>query len=158
MERWDIKLMSFTHQDVVNHNRRFPVAGQSKRTLLGTIMEAALPSAPAAPAKRIRQSDKPLMNKLETEWARHLICCYPLVKHHHQAVRFCIGNGAWFKPDICVTIEGQLTCYECKGPKEGKNVARGILALKTAAHAFPDIVFILVWKEDGGWKQQRILP
>ena len=148
----------FTMQQAVEHQRRFPVAGQSKRTLIGTLLETMPHTTPAAPAKRIWQSDKPLLNGLETQWLARLKMSYPLVKFHAQAMRFQIGNGAWFKPDLSATIEGRLTCWECKGPKEGKNVARGILALKTAAHEFPDIVFILVWKENGEWKQQRILP
>ena len=150
--------MSFTQQQVDEQNRRFPVAGQSKRTLTAVLLDNAIQKLPAAPAKRIRQSDKPLLNGLEMQWLARLEMSYPLVRFHAQAIRFEIARGAWFKPDLSATIEGQLTCWECKGPKEGKNVARGILALKAAAHAFPDVVFILVWKDDGGWKQQRILP
>ena len=47
---------------------------------------------------------------------------------------------------------------ECKGPERGKNVARGKLALKTAAHQWPEVAFYLVSKSAGGWQVERVLP
>lgn len=109
-------------------------------------------------AKRIRQDSKPLMNKLETEWLNRLREVYPNVQIHSQEWRVKIGNGAWFKVDHCAFIEGKWTAWEVKGPKEGKNVARGLLALKCASKSFPEVEWILVWKQNGIWSQQIVLP
>lgn len=112
-----------------------------------------------APAKkRIRQDSKPLMNKLEMAWLSVLKTTYPDAIIHSQEWRVKIGNGAWFKVDHCAFVDGVWTAWECKGPKEGKNVARGTLALKCATTAFPEVKWILVWKESGVWRQQILLP
>jgi hypothetical protein len=39
-----------------------------------------------------------------------------------------------------------------------KNVDRGILALKVAASSWPEVQFILIWKEQGVWNFQEVLP
>ena len=136
----------FTQAQVDAQNRK--VSGG--RTLVGTVIEQS--------AKRIRQEEKPLLNKLEADWLMHIHDSYAGESVHSQAIRFKIGNGAWYKPDFCVFFSGKLTCWEIKGPKQGKNVDRGLLALKIAAHLWPEVVFLLVWREDGAWKQQRVLP
>ena len=115
------------------------------------------------PAKRVRQGEK-LPNKLERDWALVLRAKAPHKKIYEQAVRFRIGNGAWYKPDqFCSNwkiADGECgpVAWECKGPKEMKNVDRGVLALKTAAAQFPDVLFILVWRDKSGWHEQKILP
>lgn len=151
----------FTKEMADAQNRRFDENGKG-RTLTGILIENApqkLPDMFMKRIKRVRQSEKPVLNGLELQWFMHLQSVYLDAVFHKQAMRLKLANGAWYKPDICATIEGQLTCYECKGPKEGKNVARGILALKFAAHEWPDVVFFLVWKSPAGvWCQQRILP
>ena len=109
------------------------------------------------PDKRIRQSAKPIMNKLEQDWFSLLLKC-PSIDHlRAQAIKFKIGNNAFYKPDITGWVSGRLTAWECKG-NAGKNIDRGKLALKVAASAWPDVEFILVWRIDGIWKQQLIVP
>lgn len=106
--------------------------------------------------KRIRQSGKPLMNKLESEWHQYL--CYGDVKClRPQAVKLKIGTNAFYKPDFSGFVGDKLTLWEVKGNK-GKNIDRGKLALKVAAFQWPEFDFILVWKQDGAWQAQRILP
>jgi hypothetical protein len=74
-----------------------------------------------------------------------------------QAIKFKIGNNAFYKPDMTGEIAGIWHAWEVKGNK-GKNIDRGKLALKVAASAWPEVVFILAWKTDGQWNEQRILP
>lgn len=102
------------------------------------------------PGKRIRQSTKPLMNKLEREFYNQL----PGKDHIMvQAVRFRLANGLWYKPDF-VLWAAQIA-YEVKGPHAFRG---GFENLKMAAATYPGIVWILVWKENGEWRNQRVLP
>lgn len=123
----------------------------------------------AKSAKRIRQDTKPLMNKLEQEWFNHLAADSKITMLRPQALRFKLANGAWYKPDItgwvsvvpvvpAVPGPAVLTAWECKGPSQMKNVDRGMLALKCAAAQWPEIKFILVWKQDGVFRTQEVLP
>ena len=102
--------------------------------------------------KRIRQSTAPEMNKLESEWFHHI---------HHlgarpQAIKLKLARSVFYKPDFFSARA--LTAWEVKGLK-GKNIDRGKLALKVAATAWPEIKFILVWKNaDGQWQEQHVLP
>lgn len=115
--------------------------------------------ASACPKKRrIRQDHKPLMNKLEDEFAsymemsmygEHGIACVLVV----QALRFRLANGLWYKPDFF--WPNRLRAYEVKGPHSFRG---GFENLKMAAHQYPWIKWILVWKEDGQWQEQTILP
>src|SRR5690242_9154080 len=50
------------------------------------------------PRKRIRQSTKPLMNKLEQEWFDHL--CRSHRKLIAQGITFRLANGLRFTPDV----------------------------------------------------------
>lgn len=115
------------------------------------------PVAPTVtPGKRIRQSAKPLMNKLESQWYSNLLSYHPgNATLRSQAMRFKLGNGIWYKPDFTVTVDGKLIAYEVKGPKAWRG---GFENLKVVAHAWPEHTFILVWKENGDWKQQHVLP
>ena len=111
-----------------------------------------------APKKRIRQDEKPLLNKLESEWLQVLKMRHPTVTIHSQEWRVKIANGAWFKVDHCALLAGGWTAWECKGPSQGKNVARGLLALKCAASSFPEVRWVLVWKDQGKWCEQEVMP
>jgi hypothetical protein len=115
--------------------------------------------AVAAPehGTRIRQEREPVMNKLETQALAWLQARYPGTAFHCQAWRTKIANGAWFKVDICAVVAGRWTAWECKEFK-GKNVDRGILALKTAAHQFPEVHWILLSRKDRQWCEQSVLP
>lgn len=106
--------------------------------------------------KRIRQSTKPLMNKLESEFAEYL----RVIRSHDtvfaQAVRLRIANGQWFKPDfLAIGRDGRITFYETKGPKAFRG---GFENLKCAASLYPIMKFILAWKDNGQWKFQEVLP
>ena len=113
--------------------------------------------APNKPAKRIRQDGKPLMNGLELAALAWLKLKHPQTLFHCQAWRVKIANGGWFKADICAIVGGQWTAWECKEFK-GKNVDRGILALKAAAHQFPEVRWVLLSKNQGRFCEQVILP
>lgn len=107
--------------------------------------------------RRLRQSQRPLLNKLETEWLEVLRRKLgPGANIHCQAWRVRLANGAWFKVDMCAVVGTYWTAWECKGPKQMKNVDRGMLALKCAADRFPEVRWVLVWKQNGQWKEQVI--
>jgi predicted AlkP superfamily phosphohydrolase/phosphomutase len=110
-----------------------------------------------ATVKRIKQETVPKLNKLEREWLSQLKWEVDATIHA-QAWRVRLANGAWFKVDFCAFYQGQWWAWEVKGPKQGKNVDRGLLALKVAAAQFPEVKWILVWKDDAGWHEQEVLP
>ena len=149
---------------------RSGVAAQPK----GSAGEAALknpaggPSGPVAasvtvrPARLISQSHKPVLNKLEVAALAWLMAIYPSAAFHSQAWRVKIGNGAWFKVDLCAFLGaaqgiGRWYAWEVKELR-GKNAARGILALKTAAHQFPEVRWCLLVRQKGVWREQEVLP
>jgi hypothetical protein len=122
-------------------------------------------TAPAQ-GKRIRQDSKPLMNKLEAEFFNYLKALHAGANIRVQALRFRLGNGIWYKPDF-VTQETSFTvshqplkvvkqvAYEVKGPHAFRG---GFENLKVAAAQWPEVRWVLVWKEQGQWKQQEVLP
>lgn len=111
-----------------------------------------VPSEHPKPAKRIRQSSAPLMNKLETEFYATL---HEFENVMIQALRFKLGNGIWYKPDFCTIFAGVVHCWEVKGPHSFRG---GMENLKVAAGLYPQIRWILVWDQDGAWCQQTVLP
>ena len=112
----------------------------------------------AAESKRVRQDEGagPKVNNLEAEWMAVLRVEHPGVELRAQAKRYRIGNGSWYKPDITAVMGGREVAWECKGPKEMRGVAKGVLVLKAAAAAWPEVEFWLVWRKGGMWKKQRI--
>ena len=115
------------------------------------------PQGPETPGIRLRQSKKPILNGLEEEFfekiKREHPDCAPYIRP--QAVRFRLGNGIWYRPDL--TCMWGLVCraWEVKGPHSFRG---GFENLKVAASTYPEWIFQLVWKEDGQWKEQNILP
>lgn len=115
---------------------------------------------PPATKRRLKQSQKPLLNKLEAEFLK-IWLQYQWKIVIPQSVRFMLGNGIWFKPDflvIPVGLESQDTrwrAYEVKGPHAFRG---GFENLKVAAHKYPFIKWTLAWKEAGVWKEQTVLP
>jgi hypothetical protein len=111
--------------------------------------------------KRLRQSTKPLMNKLETEFMDWLVRTgTPKENIFPQAMRLEISNGHWYKPDFFVTPTEsdewpQGWFYECKGPHSFRG---GFENVKDAARRFKHFKFILVWLDDGRWQEQTVLP
>lgn len=117
---------------------------------------AEQPKPPAAqPGKRIRQSSKPRLNKLETEWMEVLINSYGGECTTNQSIRLELGNGIWYKPDFVVFNDDAIRVYEVKGPHAFRG---GLENLKVAASKFTMMHFYLVWKENGQWKSQEALP
>ncbi len=116
------------------------------------------PIANAPKPKRIRQSSKPLMNKLETQWYDWLRYVYqpPSFTIKIQAMRFKLGNGIWYKPDFTVWgFKDGPIAYEVKGPHAFRG---GLENLKVAAGLYPEITWKLVWRENGQWCEQMVLP
>jgi len=110
---------------------------------------------------RIRQFSKQL-NKLEQEWFNILNVQNPSYpRPRAQAVRFRLCNGVHYTPDVFIPNwpwDLQIampTAFEVKGPKAWDDA---IVKIKMAAHEWPDIRWILAWKENGQWKTQVILP
>lgn len=136
-----------------------PNYGTAKPDLVldnGTKVHMPPPKLP----KRIRQSSKPLMNKLETEWYEQLKFLYANTTIHIQAKRYKLANGIWYKPDFTVCADGGHfsgeVAWEVKGPKAWRG---GFENLKVVAHQWPQVQFLLVWKDkQGQWQQQEVLP
>jgi len=110
----------------------------------------------SAPARRLRQEHKPLLNKLELAWWNVLHAKHPEVKFRAQARRYKLANGLWYKPDITASMcNGFETAWEVKGPKAFRG---GFEMIKTAAHEWPEVRWLMVWKEGVEWREQLILP
>lgn len=125
----------------------------------GMNLEQFMTAEVALKGRRLRQDPKPLMNKLETEYFNYLnarLCHEPTLRP--QARRYKLANGAWYKPDITACVNGRETAWECKGPKQMKSMARAMLTIKVAAHNWPEVRWMLVWKEQGRWMEQEVLP
>ena len=105
------------------------------------------------PAKRIRQSTKPLCNALETEWGQEIAQSHPGVRP--QSISLSLGNGIRYTPDWIDMTVHPVRVWECKGPHAFRG---GFENLKVAARMYQEIKFTLVWKDEGQWKQQEILP
>ena len=107
------------------------------------------------PPKRIRQSTKPLMNKLEGEFLAWLKAFYPSEKFYPQAIRFRLANGVTYSPDIVsFTWSDQTTVWEVKGQMAWDDA---IVKLKVFAAQYPEIDVRLAWKQNERWEQQRVL-
>lgn len=135
--------------------------GEFVKTASGSKLILQNPMIPKK--KRIRQSSKPLLNKLEWDFFDSVLRPkYGMLNIHTQAMRFKLGNGIWFKVDFvvfdvsttCIT-EGSVRAYEVKGPFAHRG---GFENLKVAASLYLQIIWYLVWKENGQWQEQRVLP
>jgi len=118
------------------------------------------PATPPAEGKRIRQGE-PKQGKWELEWKRTLEASGDWLHVRAQSLRVRLANGAWYKGDVTATNKGpipRLHVWEVKGGAKMKGVAKGVLALKVAATQYPEICWTLVWKENGIWKSQEVLP
>lgn len=147
--------MSFTAQDAIEMQARCD-SNRKRADFMAEAAGEAVPIVQPKPLKRIRQSSKPLMNKLESEYHQILLKDWPNSQIEAQAIRLKLGNGIWYKPDFCVmnmTVEPRF--YEVKGPHAFRG---GKENLKVAASKYPKFRFILVWKQDGAWQGQEIIP
>ena len=119
------------------------------------------------PKARIRQSSKPLLNKLETRYLLYLGAqrdthgCF-VGRIESQAVKFKLGNGVTFQPDFfCfdwpwVGENSMPTAWDVKGPHAWED---SIVKLKVFATQYPEIRVVLAWWDKDGmvWREQRIL-
>lgn len=110
------------------------------------------PLPPRKTRKRIRQGEKG-PNKLERAALEYLKRTRMGWEFEEQAIRFRLANGLWYKPDI-VCLEHH-TCFEVKGPHAFRG---GFENLKMAASVYPRLAWYLLWKENGKWCEQRVLP
>lgn len=111
-------------------------------------------------AKRLRQSSKPVLNKLEARFQDYMFKSYDALFIHAQAVRLELARGIWYKPDFFVAphpLCTRATFYEVKGPRSFRG---GFENLKVAARVHSWAKFFLVWenRDTGLWERQEILP
>ncbi len=106
--------------------------------------------------KRIRQSSKPLLNRLETEFYNEVLkSSYNPSFIFPQAIRFKILNGSTLTPDF-VVFSQPVRCYEVKGKFAWED---SLIKIRVAAKEFPMLEWVLVWKDDdGAWQKQLIIP
>jgi len=114
------------------------------------------PNAPmVTAAAMVRQSSKPLLNQLETEFLGHLrgfgwkiILC--------QSVKLRLGNGVWYTPDFITSGDGDdypLVVWEVKGEHVWED---SIVKLKVAAGQYPFAEWRLAHKCRGMWEYQLV--
>ena len=104
-------------------------------------------------SNRIRQNPKPLMNKLETEFLETQLKTMYSTPISIQAITFRLANGLRYTPDFVSLSD--LKAWEVKGAwVDGDSFPK----LKMAAAVYPEIVWLLVWKKNGVWRGQRVLP
>lgn len=107
--------------------------------------------------KRIRQSSKPLMNKLETEYFEVLKQRKHIENIRAQSITFRLANGCRFTPDLTcnLAISQRQLAIDVKGEHAWEDA---LVKIKVAASTYPEIQWFLVWKENGVWQEQAVLP
>lgn len=142
--------MKWTSEEVLAYNRKAASKGHKVEPV-----DPWPDPPPAKPKKRLRQSARK-MNKLETEALGWLRARAPHWSWYPQAITFRLGNGVRYTPDVVgMSMLDSVVCYEVKGPRmwDDANVK-----LKVAAHEFQHVKFVLLWRENGRWCEQVVLP
>jgi hypothetical protein len=111
--------------------------------------------------KRLRQGEKPLMNKLEAMWyleIRHKFPSCPPIRV--QAKRYQLGNGVTFTPDFSCSSWPELnpkeTAWEVKGAHSWDD---SLVKIKLAAELWPEVRWFFVWRDANGiWATQEVVP
>jgi hypothetical protein len=99
------------------------------------------------------RQNKTCLNKLETEYLQILRAQFgDCVSSQSLTVK--IGNGCRYTPDFIVWNSHGCFAYEVKGFMRDDAAVK----IKVAAKLFPLIEFRIVWKTDGRWMEQKILP
>lgn len=169
MAKADAPPMFMDSKDLELVRKMYPVSDAVAKRSLGPTEWSKLPVSggkfPQVTHKRLRQSSKPLLNKLEERWLVILKATFPTEEFLSQAIRFKLGNGIWYKPDFfcfshdwpeenALSLKRRPTAWEVKGPKSWRG---GFENLKVAAGLYPNIRWVLVW-DDFGWNEQQVLP
>lgn len=110
---------------------------------------------PIPKKKRLRQSSGPLLNNLESDFFAQWTLEHSEGCLEKQAIRFRLANGLWYKPDFVWLQHDPIIAYEVKGPKAFRG---GFENLKFAAATYPAILWVMCWKEENRWFDQRVLP
>lgn len=108
--------------------------------------------------KRIRQSSKPLLNKLEQRYLGYLSMIYvdhPIIS---QGLNFRLANGCWYCPDFVVWgDENNCTrAFEVKGNQPIQDDS--VVKIKVAAKEYHWLRWYLVWWKDDQWQTQLVIP
>ena len=106
---------------------------------------------------RVRQSHRK-RSKLEWEAEAWLAARHPGTVIRWQAMTLVLGNGVRYTPDAFALGGGNLerpTAWEIKGPHAWDDA---LVKIKMAPTCWPDVTFILLWKDDGRWRQQTMEP
>jgi len=125
------------------------------------LKQAIVKECPTPRKKRIRQDPKPLMNKLEEEALEYLKeedrkARTEFVFRPHALV-LKLANGCVYNVDIVGfgNPRPRICAWEVKGKHAWDD---SIVKLKVAAHEWPTIEFYLMWKDNGQWITQHVLP
>ena len=105
-------------------------------------VKSMLAAEPLKAPKRIRQSNRPLLNQLEMEWFEELKSQHPQWNIRAQSLRFRLGNSHWYKPDFtCITPAEHIPmAWEVKGPHAFRG---GFENLKVSANLYPEWIWII---------------
>lgn len=111
-----------------------------------------------APKKRIRQNTKG-PNKLEREAMEMLKAQKPWLIFRFHTLTVILANGVRYTPDIVAFNKNPhistMSCVEVKGKQMWDDA---VVKVKVAAHEWPHIKWGLMWKENGQWQTQEVLP
>jgi hypothetical protein len=123
-------------------------------SLYGTEAVALKPhttDAAFAPAKRIRQSDKPLMNLTEQK-CQALLECRGVVGIMQQAITLRLGPPfKSYRPDLAYLGASGLVFVEAKGQHRFRRA--GIAKVALAAKTYPQFRFELFEWDGKAWKE-----
>lgn len=127
---------------------------------LGNAEDLKKDIAKAIPGKRIRQKTKG-PNRLELEAMEYLVEENRRARtgflFRFHTLTLLLANGCKYTPDITGFGDkaGEINAWEIKGKHAWEDA---IVKLKVAAREWPSIHFYLMWKENGIWQTQYVLP
>ena len=90
------------------------------------------------------------MNKLETEYSKHLKMLQmagEVISFQFESIKFKLAKATFYNPDFIVVTNDQIEVHEVKGFWEDD--AR--VKIKVAAEMFPYIQFKAIQKKKGKW-------
>lgn len=100
------------------------------------------------------EPEDPYDSQLERDYADHLEklrLAGEILRWEYAAIRFEIGDAAWYKPDFdVINKESELELHETKG--HWREAAR--VRIKAAAKRFPWLRWRAITREDGVWREE----